>query len=68
MSDALVAVIAASGGEVHLETEVLGILVEQGRAAGIEIAGGGQVRAPLVFSAVSPRSTMLDLVGARHVE
>lgn len=68
VSDALVAVIAASGGEVHLETEVLGILVEHGRAAGIEIASGGQVRAPLVFSAVSPRSTMLDLVGARHVE
>lgn len=68
LADALVAAIAASGGKIHLDTEVSRLLVEEGRVNGIVLSGGVEIRAPLVLSAISPGVTMLELVGAHHVE
>jgi len=67
-SDALAASIAAAGGDIRIDTRVVRVLVEGGRAVGVELSGGLEVRAALILSAVAPRTTMLDLVGARHVE
>lgn len=68
LADALVAAIASSGGEVRVDAPVARVLVEEGRVAGVTLADGVEIRAPLVLSAVSPRTTMLDLAGARHFE
>ncbi|MDZ4380505.1 MAG: NAD(P)/FAD-dependent oxidoreductase [Parvibaculum sp.] len=68
VSDALAASVAAAGGDVRVDTRVVRILVEEGRAAGVELAGGVEVRAALVLSALAPRATMLELVGTRHLE
>jgi phytoene dehydrogenase-like protein len=44
------------------------ILVEKGRAAGVVTAEGETIRAPLIVSAVNPRTTFLDLVGAAELD
>lgn len=67
-SDALAASVAAAGGDVRVNARVMRILVEEGKAVGVELSGGIEVRAARVLSAIAPRTTMLDLVGARHVE
>ena len=67
-SDALAASVAAAGGDVRVDTRVVRVLVEGGRAVGVELAGGTEIRAALVLSAVAPRKTMIELVGAHHVE
>lgn len=68
LTEALAAAISSSGGEVRTGTEVARVLVEEGKAAGVVLSSGVEIRAPLVLSAVSPRVTMFDLVGPRYVE
>jgi prolycopene isomerase len=65
--DALVEAIERQGGEVVLKNEVTSILVEDGRAAGIELAGGQAVRAPVVVSNADARLTFEKLVGFEHL-
>jgi phytoene dehydrogenase-like protein len=75
-ADALVGAIREHGGEVRLRTAVSRILLEAGRAVGVELAGGERLRAEVVISNADARRTFLDLVGrerlpadfARHVE
>lgn len=67
LADALAQSIRADGGEVRLRTPVTRILIEDGRAAGVETADGRTVRAPAVVSNADVRRTMLELVGAEHL-
>ncbi|GAB4373054.1 MAG: NAD(P)/FAD-dependent oxidoreductase [Acidobacteriota bacterium] len=50
ISASIVPVIEAAGGQVVTSAEVGSILVERGRAAGVRLADGVEVRAPLVVS------------------
>lgn len=56
---------AAEAGGVTIRTgaPVSRILVEKGRAAGIRLENGEEVRADIVVSAINPRTTLVDLVG-----
>ena len=54
------------GGEVRLSTEVERIVLEDGRAAGVVLAGGESVTAPVVVSNVGPAAT-LALLGQADV-
>lgn len=56
-------VLRANGGELLTRTRVTRILVEDGRAAGIEVAGGEQYRAPVVISNADLKRTVTELVG-----
>ena len=67
LADALVEAIREKGGEVHVRTPVRRILVEDGRAAGIETADGRRIIAPAVVSNADVRRTMLELAGAEHL-
>jgi all-trans-retinol 13,14-reductase len=67
LTEALVAAIEARGGEVRLKTRAARILVEDGRAAGVELANGTRVAAGAVVSNADVRRTFLELVEARHV-
>ncbi|HVK28653.1 MAG TPA: NAD(P)/FAD-dependent oxidoreductase [Nocardioides sp.] len=55
---ALAGAIERDGGEVRLSTEVERILVEDGRIAGVVLAGGETLTAPVVVSNVGPAATV----------
>lgn len=63
LARALVSAVHASGGEIRLQTVPQRILVENGRAVGIETAGGEILRARhFVASGLNPQQTFLDLL------
>jgi phytoene dehydrogenase-like protein len=63
LARALEAAVRESGGEIRLMTEPRCILVENGRAVGIETAAGETIRArQLVASSLNPHQTFLDLL------
>ena len=65
--DALVAAVEQGDGEIVVGNGVDRILLEDGRAAGVTLADGSQVRAPVVVSNADARHTFEDLIGAEHV-
>ena len=63
LARAIAAAVGETGGEIRLSTEPARILVEGGRAAGIETRAGEAIRARhLVASALNPHQTFLDLL------
>lgn len=59
--------IVAHGGQVVLRTEVERILVEDGRAIGVRLADGREVRADIVVSNADPGVTWGRLVPPEHI-
>ncbi len=59
-------VIEAAGGKLLIRAEVRSILIERGRAVGVEMADGRQIRAPLVISGVGLRGTAGSLLAPEH--
>lgn len=55
-------VIEQAGGAVRVRAEVERILVEGGRAVGVRLAGGEELRAPVVVSDAGARATFLRLL------
>ena len=55
------------GGEVRLNTLVDRILVKDGKATGVRVAGGEEISAKVVISNVHSRTTYLDLIGSEHL-
>ena len=62
----LIQVIEAFGGEVRTRCPVARIVVDNGRATGVELADGAVVGAEVVISNADHRRTVHDLVGAEH--
>jgi len=63
----LVEVLRANGGEVRTRQRVDRILIEDGRAAGVRLTTGEELRAPTVISNADVKRTLLDMVGAEHI-
>jgi phytoene dehydrogenase-like protein len=61
--NALAATAESHGVEILTDTPVARILVEDGRAAGIELADGDILRAPVIVSNLDPRRTLFGLLG-----
>ncbi len=55
--------IEATGGRVLLSAEVQEILVRGGRAGGVRMKGGQELRAPIVISGAGVRNTFGSLLG-----
>ncbi len=55
------------GVTIRTEAPVARILVEDGRAAGVELESGERVLAPVVAANTDPRRTFLQLLGERHL-
>jgi len=53
-----------AGVAIRTSASVAKIVVENGRAAGVTLASGEEIRAGIVVSAANPASTFLDLVSA----
>ena len=67
VSNAIAEAARAFGAEVRAGAPVVRVLVEAGRATGVELADGTLLRARRVISNAHPTTTYLDLVGERHL-
>ncbi|HVE14510.1 MAG TPA: NAD(P)/FAD-dependent oxidoreductase [Elusimicrobiota bacterium] len=56
------------GAEIRTEAPVSKILIENGRARGVVLANGDEIRAEVVVSGVDPRLTFLGLVGESELD
>jgi prolycopene isomerase len=65
--DAFVTAVERHGGELLFGQEVVKVMVEDGHAAGVVLADGSEVRAPIVVSNADARRTFRDLVGPDHL-
>ncbi len=62
LAEALASAVRAAGGEIRTEAEVVRVLEAGGRVAGVVVASGEEIRAPVVVSALDPKRTLLDLL------
>lgn len=58
----------AAGVEIRTGANVSRVLVENDKAEGVVLAGGEEVKAPIVVSAISPKMTFLSLVGNQYLD
>jgi len=65
--EAFASVIRDAGGAVRLDTTVSGILVENGKARGVRLEDGEEIRAALVVSNAGIKETMLRYVGEANL-
>jgi phytoene dehydrogenase-like protein len=68
ITQALAASVRALGGEIRTGAEVCRILVSEGRAHGVVLASGEEVRARVVVSNADPKRTFLALVEEKHLD
>ncbi len=64
---AFVRALRRQGGEIRLSTRVENILLEDGRAIGVRLADGTEIRAKVVVSNADPGVTFGKLVGREHL-
>jgi phytoene dehydrogenase-like protein len=67
ISNALAAAARRHGAEIRCDKRVAGIMVAAGRAAGVVLDDGTELKAPVVVSNADPKATLLDLLGERHL-
>ena len=68
LSEALCRSIADKGGEVRLKASVERVLIENGRAIGVELRGGERITARAVVSNLDKPATLFGLVGREHLD
>ena len=68
MSEALCRSIADPGGTVELKAPVRRVLLENGRATGVELKDGRVIRARAVLSNLDKPATLFGLVGREHLD
>jgi prolycopene isomerase len=61
--DAFVTALERNGGELVVRAPVTRIFVDDGRVSGVALAGGREIRAPLVVSNADALHTFEDMVG-----
>jgi phytoene dehydrogenase-like protein len=66
ISQAIARAAESAGAEIRTGSEVVSIDVRDGRAVGVTLADGSELRAPIVASGAHPKTTVLDLAGAEH--
>lgn len=67
VSDALRRAFEAAGGEVRTRAGVRRVLVEGGRAVGVELDSGERLACRAVLSSADARATFLGLLGEAHL-
>lgn len=68
LAAAMVAAAEAKGVLLRSDARVVRVLIEADRAVGVVLETGEELRAPLVVSTLSPKATLLNLVGAQHLD
>jgi prolycopene isomerase len=67
LTDAVMGVVVTNGGKVLTGTTVKRIVIEGGRAAGVELADGHIMHADLVLASGGMKEMFFDLVGREHL-
>jgi phytoene dehydrogenase-like protein len=67
VSAAIAAAAQAAGAEIRCNASVQKVLVSYGKARGVVLENGEEIRARLVVSAADPRRTFLGLVDEKHL-
>jgi phytoene dehydrogenase-like protein len=67
LADALASAVRESGGEIRVSCEPKRILVERGRAVGVETREGEVLRSRFVVSGLNPQQTFLDLISEQDI-
>jgi len=62
--EAMAQALRAHGGEIRTDCRVGHVILEEGRAAGVRLSDGGELRAPLVVSNADPKRSLLQLLPA----
>ena len=65
---ALAAAARSAGADIRCGSAVAQIIVNNGRVAGVRLSSGAEIAAECVVSNADPRTTLLHLLGARHLE
>ncbi|MGD9744709.1 MAG: phytoene desaturase family protein [Dongiaceae bacterium] len=68
ISDAMAAAACEAGVEIRTGAPIARILIEGGRAAGVRLESGEEIRAHTVLSNADPKRTFLGLVGEEHLD
>jgi len=68
VTEALSAAARKFGAEIRTGSPVSSILLEDDKISGVQLASGEQISASVVISNADPKTTIMDLLGARHVE
>lgn len=68
ISDALAAAAKAAGADLRTSSPVKRILMDFDRVSGVELENGEQLLADIVVSNADPKTTFLELLGARNIE
>ena len=58
----------AKGVTIRCNARVARVMIEAERVAGVTLTGGEDIRAAKVVSATAPKTTLLSLIGARHLD
>jgi phytoene dehydrogenase-like protein len=56
------------GGEIHFNSRVEKILVENDKATGIKLADGKEYRADYIISACDGRTVIFDMLGGKYID
>jgi phytoene dehydrogenase-like protein len=68
LCDALAGAASAAGAVIRTTAPVARILVEADRAAGVVLESGERIEAGAVISSADPKTTFLQLLGARYLD
>lgn len=68
VSEELAQAARSAGATIRTKMLVKRIVIENGRATGVETDGGERFGSYTVISNADPKRTVMDLVGAKHVE
>ena len=68
VTDALAAAAGKAGADIRTGCPVSTILMDGDAISGVQLANGEQIAASIVVSNVDPKATIMNLLGARHVE
>jgi len=68
VTEALATAATKAGAEIRISCPVKRILMDDMRVSGVELANGEKLAAATVISNADPKTTIMNLLGARHVE
>jgi phytoene dehydrogenase-like protein len=67
VSNAIELAARSHGAEIRLNAPVARVLIEGGKAVGVTLASGEELRAKVVVSTLHPRTAFLEQVGREHL-
>ncbi len=67
ISNAIASAARQAGVEIRTEAPIAKVLIENGRAHGIVLEGGEEIRANVISSSVDPRMTFMKMVGSENL-